>query len=90
MDRYVMRHPEIGGPVLVPASALDHNRSLGWLRVSEPIAEEHAHRVDPAAYADAADLDAPEPAGAPLEEAEAADTTIAVDEPAKPSSTRER
>lgn len=59
MDRYVMRHPELGGPVLIPASSLDHHRGQGWLRVSDPIAEEHMHRVDPAAYADAADLDAP-------------------------------
>lgn len=59
MDRYVMRHPELGGPVLIPASSMQHHRSLGWLRVSEAIPEEHMHRVDPAGYAEAPNLDAP-------------------------------
>lgn len=53
-----MRHPELGGPALVPASSLQLHLAQGWLRVSDAIAEEDMHRVDPAAYADAPDLDA--------------------------------
>jgi len=82
MDRYVMRHPQLGGPVLIPASSMDHHRSLGWLRVSEPIAEEHMHRIDPAGYADAVDLDAPVPDELPPAE-EPAETTTPVGKPAR-------
>lgn len=83
MDRYVMRHPQLGGPVLIPASSMDHHRSLGWLRVSEAIAEENAHRVDPAGFADAPDLDAsPAPDELPPAE-EPAETTTPAAKPAR-------
>ena len=48
-----MRHEELGGPVLVPASAVDIHRAQGWMRVSEAIHEDNVPQTDPAGYADA-------------------------------------
>lgn len=59
MDRYVMRHPETGGVALIPESSMPVHRGLGWLRVSDAIAEEAMHGVDVAQFVDAPDLDAP-------------------------------
>lgn len=58
MDRFVMRHPGTGGAALIPDSSVPLHKGLGWLRVSDAIAEDAMHGVDPAAYADAPDLDA--------------------------------
>lgn len=64
MDRYVMRHPEISIPALIPESSLRAHKGRGWLRVSDAIAEHDMDRVDLAEYTDAPDLDA-QPAGLP-------------------------
>lgn len=61
-----MRHPQLGGPALVPASSLDLHRQGGWWRVSDPIDEAAMDQVALADYTDAPDLDAaPEPAPKP-------------------------
>lgn len=62
MDWFVVRHPEIEGVGVVAASALDHHRARGWLRVSEALTGDEKDQLVPARYADAPDLDAkPEP-----------------------------
>lgn len=58
MDRYVMRHPDIEQPGMVPESALEHHRGRGWIRVSDAISERNKDQVTLADYADAPDLDA--------------------------------
>lgn len=69
MDRFVMRQRDTGGVALIPESSVVLHRGLGWLRVSDAIAEEAMHGVDVQAYADAPDLDAePEPDTPPADE----------------------
>jgi hypothetical protein len=69
-----MRHPDTGGVGVVPGSSLEHYRLRGWLRVSDPLGADDRDQVRPADYADAPDLDAPEPDPEPSAKA-----------PAKPS-----
>jgi len=78
-----MRHEELGGPALVPASALDIHRAQGWMRVSEAIPLDSVPQTDPAGYADAPDLDAPTDPG-PAEPVEDKP------EPAAPATNRKR
>jgi hypothetical protein len=82
MDRYVMRHPELEHPALVPASAVPQHRGLGWVRVSGAIPADQVDQVDLVEYADAPDLDAPDLSPAP-----AAATTDQT--PASPGETKE-
>jgi hypothetical protein len=56
MDRYVMRHSELGGPALIPESSMPLHLAKGWLRVSGPISEQAMDQVRLADYADAPDL----------------------------------
>lgn len=58
MKWFVVRHPQTGGVGVVAECALLIHKAAGWLRVSEPIGEMDKDQVDPAAYADAPDLDA--------------------------------
>lgn len=58
MDWFVVRHPETGGVGVVAESALDIHKGLGWIRVSEPIAEFEKAHVVTQDYAAAPDLDA--------------------------------
>jgi hypothetical protein len=61
MDWFVVRHPDIDGAGVVPASSLDHHRARGWLRVSDAIAEGEKDHLELTDYT--VDLDAPaEPA----------------------------
>lgn len=59
MDWFVMRHPDIAVPGVVPESAVEHHRGRGWLRVSEALSDDERDQVVPGSYVDAPDLDAP-------------------------------
>ncbi len=56
MTHYVIRHPGIDVPAIVPSSSLEIHLAKGFVRVSEAI---DPADVDLADYADAPDLDAP-------------------------------
>lgn len=56
----VIRHPETGGVGTAPADAMEHLRSIGWIRISDYAAEPSAFHLPD--YAEATtDLDPPEP-----------------------------
>lgn len=61
MDWFVIRHPDLAQPGVVPESALDHHRARGWLRVSEALSNDEKDQIVPGVYVNAPDLDAPEP-----------------------------
>lgn len=67
MDWFVVRHPETCGVGVVAESALPTHRAGGWIRVSDAIDEGAKYHLKLTEYAEAPDLDAPqpEPAGKP-------------------------
>jgi hypothetical protein len=75
MNWFVMRLPESGGIGVVPETALEHYRLRGWLRVSEALGRDERDQLRLSDYAQAPDLDAPEPEPTkPAKQAQAAKT----------------
>jgi hypothetical protein len=61
MNWYVVRHSETGGVGCVSKDSLALHKANGWLRVSDPLEPDAYAQFAPAVWADAPDLDAPEP-----------------------------
>ena len=74
MQWYAVRLPETGGVSVVPASALDHYRGRGWLRVSDALDDDAKEQFVAEDYADAPALDAEDVQPEPEPEQQPADT----------------